>query len=134
MYAIIETGGKQYKVSPGLVLDVERLDVAEGKQVELDRVLLVGDGDKVTVGTPVVDGARVIATARGEFKDKKVVVMKYKAKTRYHKKTGHRQILTKLVIDQIVAPGMAEETAAPKPARKRTRRTTAAKEESADGA
>jgi large subunit ribosomal protein L21 len=104
IYAIIETGGKQYKVIPGQTIDVERLDVAEGNTVELDRVLLISDNDKVTVGTPIVDGAKVIATSQGEGKGKKIIVFKYKPKVRYRKKTGHRQLYTKLTIDKIVEP------------------------------
>ncbi len=105
IYAIIETGGKQYKVTPGQTIDVERLDVAEGKTVDLDRVLLIAGDDKVMVGTPTVDGAKVVATSQGEGKGKKVIVFKYKPKVRYRKKTGHRQLYTRLVIDKIVAPG-----------------------------
>jgi len=104
IYAIIETGGKQYKVIPGQTVDVERLDVAEGSTVELERVLLVADGDRVTVGTPTVDGAKVVATSQGEGKGKKIIVFKYKPKVRYRKKTGHRQLYTRLVIDKIVEP------------------------------
>ena len=102
IYAIIETGGKQYRVTPGQTIDVERLDVAEGNTVELDKVLLVADGDTVTVGTPTVDGAKVVATSQGEGKAKKIIVFKYKPKVRYRKKTGHRQLYTRLVIDRIV--------------------------------
>lgn len=128
IYAIIETGGKQYKVTPGQVIDVERLDVAEGSTVELDRVLLVaGDEDKLVVGKPTVEGAKVVATSQGEGKSKKIVVVKYKPKTRYYKKTGHRQLFTKLAIDKIVAPGLVTE----KPVKK-ARRTK--KEVEADGA
>ncbi len=83
---------------------MERLDAAEGAKVNLDRVLLVADGDKVTVGTPTVDGAKVVATSQGEGKGKKIIVFKYKPKVRYHKKTGHRQLYTRLTIDKIVAP------------------------------
>ena len=104
IYAIIETGGKQYKVIPGQTIDVERLDVAEGNTVKLDRVLLISDNDKVTVGTPIVDGAKVIATSLGEGKGKKIIVFKYKPKVRYRKKTGHRQLYTRLTIDKIVEP------------------------------
>jgi len=104
IYAVIDTGGKQYKVTPGQTIDVERLDVAEGKTVELDRVLLIADGDKVRVGTPTVDGAKVVATSQGEGKGKKIIVFKYKPKVRYRKKTGHRQLYTRLVIDKIVEP------------------------------
>ena len=104
IYAIIETGGKQYKVAPGQTIDVERLDVSEGNTVELDKVLLIADGDKVTVGTPTVDGAKVIATSQGDGKGKKIIVFKYKPKVRYRKKTGHRQLYTRLAIDKIVGP------------------------------
>ncbi len=102
IYAIIETGGKQYKVRPGQAIDVERLDVAEGNTIELDRVLLVADGDRVQVGTPTIDGAKVVATSQGDGKGKKIIVFKYKPKVRYSKKTGHRQLYTRLVIDKIV--------------------------------
>ncbi len=108
IYAIIETGGKQYKVNPGQTIDVERLEVAEGNTVELDRVLLIADGERVVVGTPTVDGAKVVATAQGEGKGKKIIVFKYKPKVRYRKKTGHRQLYTRLVIDKIVEVGAAE--------------------------
>ncbi|MBL7124894.1 MAG: 50S ribosomal protein L21 [Dehalococcoidales bacterium] len=108
MYAIIETGGKQYRVSPGQTIDVERLNVAEGGTVELDRVLLIVDGDRVTAGTPTVDGAKVVATSQGEGKGKKIIVFKYKPKVRYRKKTGHRQFYTRLVIDKIVEPKAAQ--------------------------
>ena len=102
IYAIIETGGKQYKVAPGQTIDVERLDVTEGNTIDLDRVLFIADGDKVTVGTPTIDGAKVIATSQGEGKGKKIIVFKYKPKVRYRKKTGHRQFYTRLAIDSIV--------------------------------
>ncbi|MFC1892473.1 50S ribosomal protein L21 [Chloroflexota bacterium] len=104
IYAIIETGGKQYKVSPGQTIDVERLDVAGGNTVDLERVLFIADGDKVTVGIPTISGAKVVATHQGEGRGKKIIVFKYKPKTRYRKKTGHRQSYTRLTIDQIVAP------------------------------
>jgi len=105
VYAVIETGGKQYKVTPGQAIDVERLDVAEGNTIDLERVLLIANGDKVTVGTPTIDGAKVIATSQGDGKGKKIIVFKYKPKVRYRKKTGHRQLYTRLVIDKIVEPG-----------------------------
>ena len=118
IYAIIETGGKQYKVSPGQTIDVERLDVVDGKTVDLDRVLLIADGKRVKVGTPTVEGAKVVATSKGEGKGDKVIVFKYKPKVRYRKKTGHRQLYTRLVIDKIVEPGVAEA----KPAKKARQR------------
>jgi len=122
IYAIIETGGKQYRVNPGQTIDVERLDVAEGNTVELDRVLLIADGERVIVGTPTVDGAKVVATSQGEGRGKKVIVFRYKSKVRYRKKTGHRQPYTRLVIDKIVEPGAAE--AKPKKIRRRKREVT----------
>ena len=125
IYAIIETGGKQYRVSPGQTIDVDRLDVAEGDSIDLERVLLIGDDDKVTVGAPVVEGAKVVATSQGEGKSKKVVVFKYKPKVRYRKKTGHRQFYTRLVIDRIIGEGDAA------PAKKTTLRKKEVKEDGA---
>ena len=104
IYAVIETGGKQYNVTPGQTIDVECLNVAEGSKVELDKVLLIADGARVTVGTPTVVGAKVVATSQGNGKGKKIIVLKYKPKVRYRKKTGHRQLYTRLVIDKIVEP------------------------------
>lgn len=89
-------------MTPGQTVEVERLDVAEGGKVELDRVLLIADGDTVTVGKPTVDGAKVVATSLGEGKGDKIIVFKYKPKVRYRKKTGHRQFYTRLTIDKIV--------------------------------
>ena len=105
IYAVIETGGKQYRVSAGQIIDVDRLGVAEGNTVELNRVLLIADNDRVIIGTPIVDGAKVIATSQGEGKAKKIIVFKYKPKRRYRKKTGHRQLYTRLVIDKIIESG-----------------------------
>ncbi len=102
IYAIIETSGKQYRVSPGQVIEVDHLDVAEGNAVELDKVLLIGDGDRVTMGTPTVEGAKVLATSRGEGKGNKITIFRYKSKVRYRKKTGHRQLYTRLAIDKII--------------------------------
>lgn len=110
IYAIIETGGKQYKVTPGKVLDVEHLAAAQGATVELDRVLLVGDGEQVTVGSPVVAGAKVVATSQGDKRARKIVIFKYKNKTRYRRKTGHRQLYTRLMVDRIVGPEAGQET------------------------
>ena len=105
-------------MTSGQVIDVDRLDAAEGDTVELDKVLLVADDDKITVGTPTVEGARVLATSQGGGKDKKIIVFHYKAKVRYRKKTGHRRQFTRLAIDSIVGPGSSPA----EPAR-RTRRT-----------
>ena len=91
--------------------------MAEGDHIDLERVLLIADGDKVTVGTPTVEGAKVVATSQGEGRGKKVTVFKYKPKVRYRKKTGHRQICTRLVIDQIIG-----QEAPPSQPKKRVRR------------
>ncbi len=109
IYAIIETGGKQYKVKPGQTIEVERLAAAEGSMIELDKVLLLADGEDITVGTPVVDGARVTAKSLGEQKGEKVIVYTYKAKVHYRNKSGHRQVLSRLLIDKILKPGEAVE-------------------------
>jgi large subunit ribosomal protein L21 len=124
IYAIIETGGKQYKVAPGQTIDVERLDVAEGNTVELDRVLLVAQGERVTVGNPTVDGAKVVATSQGEGKGKKVIVFKYKPKVRYRKKTGHRQTYTRLMIDRITEPGAIQSEPEKKARRRKKKEVT----------
>ena len=102
MYAIIETGGKQYNVEQGDVVFVEKLGVEEGETVTFDKVLVVG-GDDVKVGTPYVDGASVEASVVKNGKDKKIIVYKYKSKKGYHKKQGHRQPYTKVEIKAINA-------------------------------
>jgi len=101
IYAVVETGGKQYKVSPGQTIEVEKLNTS-GDTVELDKVYLIADGDKVTVGNPTVPGAKVIANVVGNGKGAKVIVYKFKAKVRYRRKKGHRQPYTKLAIKEIV--------------------------------
>jgi len=98
---------------------VERLGVAEGSSVELEKVLCIADGDKVTLGTPMIEGARVIATSQGNGRGDKIVVFRYKPKVRYSIKTGHRQLNTRLVIDKIVGPGLSLEEPAEKPRRRR---------------
>lgn len=104
MYAIVETGGKQYRVAPGDKLKVEKLNAEVGSEVVLDKVLMVtDDSGKATIGTPVVSGARVIATVKAQDKHKKIIVFKYKSKVNYRRKTGHRQPFTQLVIDRIEA-------------------------------
>ena len=110
-YAIVETGGKQYKVAPGQKIDVDRLAVAEGQDIELSKVLLIADGKDTVVGNPTIEGAKVVATCLSEGKGDKVIVFKYKPKVRYRRKKGHRQIYSKLEIKEIVRPG---EEAAPK--------------------
>jgi len=104
MYAVIRTGGKQYTVREGETLDVELLAAAPGDQVQLSDVLMVGEGADVTVGRPLVAGARVVADVVEHGKGAKVIVFKYKPKTRYRRKNGHRQPFTRLAIREIVAP------------------------------
>jgi large subunit ribosomal protein L21 len=105
IYAIVETGGKQYKVAPKLTIEVERLSIAEGDKVELEKVLFIGDCENPLVGNPTIEGAKVTATSLGEVKGDKVMVFKYKPKVRYRRKKGHRQIYTKLSIDEIIRSG-----------------------------
>jgi large subunit ribosomal protein L21 len=103
MYAIVETGGKQFKVSEGATIVVEKLSAAVGETVTLDKVFLVNQEGAVKVGAPYVDGAKVVAKVVEHGRDKKIIVFKYKAKKNYHKKQGHRQPFTKLVVESIQA-------------------------------
>ncbi len=102
MYAVIKTGGKQYRVSPGDTLDVEMLPHDPGEQIELDQVLLVANGSGATIGQPLVEGARVKATVTRQVKGPKLIVFKYRPSKRYRRKKGHRQHYTRLRIDEIV--------------------------------
>ena len=101
MHAIIETGGKQYKVTEGDTLFIEKLAVEAGEAVTFDKVLAVIDGDKITVGTPVVEGAKVDGSVVKNGKGKKIIVFKYKPKKGYRRKQGHRQPYTKVTIGKI---------------------------------
>ncbi|MDF2521439.1 MAG: rplU [Clostridia bacterium] len=101
MYAIIKTGGKQYRVNEGDVISVEKLDVASGNAVVFEEVLLVEKDGDVQIGAPVVSGAKVEGTVVQQGKEKKVIVFKYKPKKDYRKKQGHRQPFTKVKIDKI---------------------------------
>jgi large subunit ribosomal protein L21 len=101
MYAIIETGGKQYRVQEGDTLFVEKLEVNPGETVEFDKVLALSKEGQLSVGTPVVNGAKVSATVVENGKGPKVIVFKYKAKKDYRKKQGHRQPYTKIKIEKI---------------------------------
>lgn len=103
MYAVIETGGKQYRVKEGDVIEVERLDAAVGESVVLDRVHLVAGEDGVKVGTPLVEGAKVTAKVQAEGKARKILVFKYKPKKNYRRRYGHRQPFSRLVIEKIEA-------------------------------
>ncbi|MBI2724163.1 MAG: 50S ribosomal protein L21 [Chloroflexi bacterium] len=105
MYAVVRTGGKQYRVQEGRSITVERLAGEPGDAIELGDVLLMADGDEITVGAPVIPGARVVGTIAEQGRTKKIIVFRYKAKTRARKKTGHRQHFTRIVVDDILAPG-----------------------------
>ena len=101
MFAVIETGGKQYKVQEGDILFIEKLDAADGDKVVFDKVYALSSGDKFTVGAPVVDGAKVTANVIKNGKGKKIYVLKYKSKKNEKKKIGHRQPYTKVQIEKI---------------------------------
>ncbi len=103
MYAIIETGGKQYRVSEGDVINVELLTADVDSTVEIDRVLAVGEGESIKVGSPVVAGAKVVLKVLEHGKGKKVIVFHYKPKKNIRKKNGHRQPFTKVQIEKILA-------------------------------
>ena len=123
-YAIIESGGKQYKAVEGETIEVDLLTEEAGKQIEIGQVLLVSDGDNILVGAPTVAGAKVAATVVDDAQGPKITVFKYKPKIRYRVKTGHRQKLTRLMIDSIDIAGEArskpaKQEAAPKAAAKR---------------
>jgi large subunit ribosomal protein L21 len=102
-YAIVEDGGKQYKAVEGGTIDVDHFPAEVGEPVDLERVLLVVDGDEVTIGTPVISGVKVQATVADQVKGKKIVVFKYKPRQRYRVKSGHRQKYTRLQIETILA-------------------------------
>ncbi len=103
MYAVIETGGKQYKVAPGDTLEIEVLPDAAGEPVEFDRVLFYSDGADVRCGKPTVPNVRVVGTVVAQEKGDKVVVGKFRRRTGYRRKKGHRQLLTRVAIQKIVA-------------------------------
>ncbi|HYM15424.1 MAG TPA: 50S ribosomal protein L21 [Dehalococcoidia bacterium] len=105
MYAVVRTGGKQYRVEEGRSVQIERLTGEAGDSIELSDVLLLGEGEQLTVGAPLVTGARVVGRIAEQGRAKKVIVFRYKAKTRARKKNGHRQQYTRLVIEEILGPG-----------------------------
>ena len=105
MFAVIKSGGRQYKVSVGQQLEVNRLAVADGEQIRIEDVLLISDADRTLVGAPLVEGAMVLATAVKQARGEKLIVFRYKPKKRFRQKRGHRQELTILSIDDIVADG-----------------------------
>ncbi len=103
MYAVIKTGGKQYKVSEGATLKVEKIDADEGATVELDQVLMVVDGDNVNVGSPLVAGGKVTATVTSHGRGKKIEIIKFRRRKHHRKQMGHRQSYTELQITGIQA-------------------------------
>jgi large subunit ribosomal protein L21 len=102
VYAVVESGGRQYKAIEGQAISVERLPHDPGEEIEFDRVLLIADGENVQVGQPVVEGARVKATVLGEEKGPKLRIFKMQPRKRYRRRKGHRQTYTRLRIDEIV--------------------------------
>lgn len=134
MYAVIKTGGKQYKVSAGDYLKVEKLDGDVGSKVVIDKILMVADGDDVTIGSPLVAGAKVNATVLSHGKGDKVMIFKFHRRKHYRKTQGHRQSYTEIQIDDINGKGAAKAeakpaskkvTAAKKPVAKKTAATKA---------
>ncbi len=117
MFAVIKSGGRQYKVSVGQTLEVNRLPVEVGEQVQLNEVLLISDASNTMIGTPLVENAVVLATATKQGRGEKLIVFKYKPKKRYRHRRGHRQELTILTIDDIVADGKSLITGAAPEAR-----------------
>ena len=105
VYAVVRTGGKQYRVEEGRAIKIERLPGEAGDTVELGDVLLMADGDNLTVGAPVIEGARVVGTIAEQGRSKKILVFHFKNKTRHRKKNGHRQHFTRLVVSDILTAG-----------------------------
>ena len=103
MYAVIMTGGKQYRVAPGETLRVEKLEAADGASVEFDKVLMVADGDEVRIGTPFVEGGKVTATVKGQGRGKKIEIIKFRRRKHHMKRQGHRQDYTEVEITAIQA-------------------------------
>jgi large subunit ribosomal protein L21 len=103
MYAVVRTGGKQYRVEPGTSFRVEKLDGAVGDNVELSEVLLVGEQDSSTIGTPLVDGAKVVGTITAQARGPKIIIFKMKRRKGYRRKAGHRQSYTEIRVDAIEA-------------------------------
>ena len=113
MYAVIQTGGKQYRVQEGDVITIEKLNVEAGDKVEFDQVLVLGEGAEIKVGAPYVDGAKVFGSVVENGKAKKVIIFKYKSKKDYRKKQGHRQPYTMVEITGIGTDKPAKKAAAP---------------------
>jgi len=101
-FAIIQTGGKQHRVEPGQIIEVEKLPAGEGETVELTEVLLLSGDSGLQQGKPLVDGAKVVARVVKQHRARKIIVFKYKPKVRYRRKKGHRQSMTRLAIEEII--------------------------------
>ena len=112
MYAVVDNGGKQYRVEAGTTLVIDRLDAEAGASVTFDRVLLIGDDDGVTVGTPTVAGASVHATVVEHGRGPKIIVFRFRPKAHYRRKTGHRSELTRIRIDEIATASTGRKKAA----------------------
>lgn len=131
MYAVIKTGGKQYRVEEGEFLRVEKLDAEAGDKVELAEVLMLVDGDDVQIGAPMIDGAVVSATVREQGRGEKVKIIKFRRRKHYRRQAGHRQSYTEILIDSISAKG-AKKAVAPakaKPAAKKAAPKTTEKDD-----
>ncbi len=129
-YAVFKTGGKQYRVQPGDTLDVEKLSIAVDTLAEFGEVLAVSNDGEVTFGSPYVEGAKVVAQVQSHYKDRKIIVFKYKRKTRYRRKKSHRQTYTRVLIQDIKV-----ETPGARPARRtRTRRAAPVAEQTGEQA
>ncbi len=111
MYAVVMTGGKQYRVSEGDKLQVETLPAGEGEAVTLDKVLLIANGDQITIGAPYVEGGKVIATVTKHGRGEKIRILKFRRRKHYQKVTGHRQNYTELQITSITTTAAANDTA-----------------------
>jgi large subunit ribosomal protein L21 len=131
MYAVIKTGGKQYKVAAGDYLKVEKLDGDVGSKVVIDKILMVADGDNVTIGSPLVAGAKVNATVLSHGKGDKVMIFKFHRRKHYRKTQGHRQSYTEIQIDDINGKGAAKAEAKPAAAKEAVAKKPAAKKAAA---
>lgn len=103
MYAVIKTGGKQYRVSEGDIIEIEKLDSDEGAAVDFEDILMVGEGEDVKIGTPFIEGCKVTGTIKEQKRGKKVEIIKFRRRKHHQKRTGHRQYLTKVEITSISA-------------------------------
>ena len=126
-YAIVESGGKQYKAVEGEAIEVDRLPVDAGEKIGLERVLMLVDGEEVTVGTPTVDGIQVNTTVMAHFKGPKLTIFKYSPKKRIRVKGGHRQQYTRLMVDGIGKPSETR-----KAAKKTTEKKSSSEETSSE--